>query len=61
MWGTIDIGFNFTCGVNKAYSRGIKEGYLYKVLKLKEGKFEGRRLIAIYIENRVMGMDIINE
>lgn len=61
MWGTIDIGFNFTCGVNKVYSRGIKEGNLYKVLKLKEGKFEERRLIAIYIENRVMGMDIINE
>lgn len=55
MWGTIDIGFNFTCGVNtKSIQQGIKEGNLYKVLKLKEENLKRERLIAIYIENRVM-------
>lgn len=38
-WRALDNGLNFSCGINKTYSRGIEEGNLHKIMKLK-----GRRI-----------------
>lgn len=49
---TVDNGFNFRCGINKAHSRGIQKTICIKFWSSREGQFGETIKINWYIQNR---------